>query len=77
MPPEPPKKHIPEPPKHHSGLNLSKRTALAIGLVLAFIVAGITGYVMFGLGISIETILPVLAPVWVGVLTLSYTILRS
>jgi len=79
-PPKPqPPKHGPHKPPHspHGKFHYSTSKAVAIGLVLAFIVSAVAGYAMLSFGISVNVILPVLAPIWVGVLTLSYTILKS
>ena len=77
VPPGENPRHIPAPPEPPHGFHYSKTKALLLGLILAFIVSGLTGYAMLFFGIEINVVLPVLAPIWVGVLTLTYTILKS
>lgn len=82
MPPKPPPAHGPSP---HPGLPHERKKifgiftarSLIFGIVIGTVITGIIGLVLNYFAVSPEVILPVLAPIWVGAITLSYTILNQ
>ncbi len=80
MPPKPPHGPGPHPGPPHERKKLFgifTARSLIFGLILGTIITGIMGLVLNYFAISINVILPVLAPIWVGSITLSYTILNQ
>lgn len=75
-PPLPPHLEHPKPigPDHQlpSGNNHKIKVILA-ALLIATLVALVIGVVLHFVGVKIDVILPVLAPIWVGAITLVYT----
>ena len=72
VPPKPPHEMPGHEPPHLKHKKLNKEAlfrALAIGTIFTIIVYGALNYV----GITINIILPVIAPVWAGSTTLLYT----
>ena len=60
-------------PYHHPPRG-KKSKSLLFAVIFGSLFTIIVGYVLFLFGISINVILPVLAPVWVGVITLIYSV---
>ena len=84
-PPKPP--HPPGPPLSRATPSETKGSreahkkksgkALFLGLILGTLIVLVVGAILYYLSISINVILPVLAPIWVGSVTLGYTVLRG
>ncbi|MFH1587273.1 MAG: hypothetical protein ABID38_05425 [Candidatus Diapherotrites archaeon] len=65
---------------HHKDrkfLGIFNARNLFISIIIGSVVALIVGLVLNYFAISINVILPVLAPIWVGSITLSYTALNQ
>lgn len=74
--PDPRPLHPPPHPKPHGGPPHLRVKSRARRVVLAFVISTLValgiGYILYYFEISINVILPVLAPIWVGVATISY-----
>ena len=79
MPPKPPHEQGPRPPHPppHEAAKKGRCKKILVGIAVGTIVAFIAGLTMHFFGISINVILPVLAPVWVGVTTLVFMALSQ
>lgn len=73
--PEPPFPKPPHPPKPPHKERSPK--ALLLGLLLGSFITAIVGLILRMSEISINVILPVLAPIWVGSITLVYSVFRE
>ena len=76
QPPLPPDKKPISPPlgslPHHKPPARGKAKSLILAVVFGTLIAGFIGLILYYLNISISVILPVLAPIWVGTITLIY-----
>ena len=77
-PPQPQEKNPISPPldslPHHKKPEEKKGGALIYGLLFGTIITAIVGGALWYFGISVNVILPVLAPIWVGSITLVYSV---
>ncbi len=75
--------HPPPPrqgPPHHDQKGPHKKRsskALTLGFFIGTIIAGIIGGILWVSDISVNVVLPVLAPVWVGSASLFYSVLKD
>ena len=78
-PPLPPKPSLPPPPPlkplpGHHPLRENKKKALLVALLIGSVITVAAGVGLYLLDISINVILPVLAPIWIGTITLIYSV---
>ena len=77
-PPLPPDKKPISPPleslPHHQPAKEKKGKALIIGVALGTILTAVIGIILWYFNISINIILSALAPIWVGSITLIYSV---
>ena len=87
-PPPPPHPHIPGPPPHdnkpisppldslphHQAPKEKRGKSLMAAIIIGTILAIIVGLILRYFEISVNIILPVLAPIWVGTITLIYSV---
>lgn len=59
---------------HHKAPKEKKGKSLMMAIIFGTILAAIVGVVLRYFEISINIILPVLAPIWIGVITLIYSV---
>lgn len=62
-------------PPHHKPHFGNRIGAMSIGFVAASLVAGAAGLALKSVGIPLTVILPTLAPIWIGITTLTFMIL--
>ncbi|MBU1131536.1 hypothetical protein KJ840_05400 [Patescibacteria group bacterium] len=66
------------PPPHHQPLHQKfKKGVLIKSIILGAILAALVGLMLNFFQISINVILPVLAPIWVGSITLFYQVFKE
>lgn len=51
--------------------------AVLVSFLVSTIVAALVGIILYAFSISINTILPVIAPVWVGTAAITYTVITG
>ena len=74
-PPPPPPNHLsPHPKAPHKKRSIK---ALALGFLIGTIIAGIIGGILCVSDLSVNIVLPVLAPIWVGSVSLFYSVLKD
>ena len=59
---------------HHKPPEKKKIKSFIVALLLATILAVTVGFILHYFHISINVILPVLAPIWIGTITLFYSV---
>lgn len=84
LPPEVPMASGPPPPPqgplHDNQKGPHKKRslkALVLGFLIGTIITGIIGGILWVSEISVNVVLPVLAPVWVGSVSLFYSVLKE
>lgn len=73
-------KPVPPPPAAHQPAFLHqrvKRSSLFKSIIAGTVVAGLVGLILNQLKININVILPVIAPIWVGSMTLFYQVFKE
>lgn len=76
QPPKPlPHEPLPHPPKPPHKKRSPK--TLLIGFLTGTVLTALIGLILWMLEISINVILPVLAPIWVGSVSLVYSVFRE
>jgi len=66
----PPLKSLP----HHHPPKERKTKSLIMAIIFGTIIAAGVGFILWYFEISINIILPVLAPIWIGTITLVYSV---
>jgi hypothetical protein len=76
--PPPPPPHQ-GPPSHNQKGPHKKRSlkALLLGFFIGTVITGIIGGILWVSDIPVNVVLPVLAPVWVGSVSLFYSVLKD
>lgn len=59
---------------HHKAVKEGKGRTLVLSIIFGTLISAMVGFILFILNISINVILPVLAPIWVGSITLIYSV---